>query len=87
MSQMMLEIRYADEVLRTLRRLNKRDLIRHKIEEFAADPESLRSNVTRLQGRPESRLRVQDWRVIFRIDGNILWIDKVLPRGSAYEVN
>lgn len=87
MSQMMLEIRYADEALRTLRRLNKRDLIRHKIEELAADPESLRSNVTRLQGRPESRLRVQDWRVIFRIEGNILWIDKVLPRGSAYEVN
>ena len=87
MSQMMLEIRYADEVLRTLRRLNKRDLIRHKIEELAADPESLRSNVTRLQDRPESRLRVQDWRVIFRIEGNILWIDKVLPRGSAYEVN
>ena len=87
MSQTMLEIRYADEVLRTLRRLNKRNLIRHKIEELAADPKSLRSNITRLQGRPESRLRVQDWRVIFRIEGNILWIDKVLPRGSAYEVN
>ena len=87
MSQTALEIRYADEVLRTLRRLNKRDLIRRKIEELAADPESLRSNVARLQGRPESRLRVQDWRVIYRIEGNILWIDKVLPRGSAYEVN
>jgi len=82
-----LEIRYADEVLRTLRRLNKRDLVRRKIEELAADPECLRSNVTRLQGRPENRLRVQDWRVIYRIEGNILWIDKVLPRGSAYEVN
>ena len=87
MSQTSLEIRYSDEVLRTLRRLNKRDLVRRKIEELAADPESLRSNVTRLQGRPESRLRVQDWRVIYRIEGNILWIDKVLPRGSAYEVN
>lgn len=87
MSQDTLEIRYADEVLRTLRRLNKRDLIRRKIEELAADPEFLGPNVTRLQGRPESRLRVQDWRVIFRIEGNILWIDKVLPRGSAYEVN
>jgi len=87
MSQDALEIRYADEVLRTLRRLNKRDLIRRKIEELAADPEFLGPNVTRLQDRPESRLRVQDWRVIFRIEGNILWIDKVLPRGSAYEVN
>jgi len=87
MSHTSLEIRYSEEVLRTLRRLNKRDLIRRKIEELADDPESLRSNITRLQDRPESRLRVQDWRVIFRIERNILWIDKVLPRGSAYEVN
>ena len=87
MSHTALEIRYADEVLRTLRRLNKRDLIRRKIEELAANPEALRSNVTRLQGRPESRLRVQDWRVIFRIEGEILWIDEVMPRGSAYEVS
>ena len=87
MSQAVLQIRYSEEVLRTLRRLNKRDLIRRKIEELAADPGSLRSNIKRLQDRPESRLRVQDWRVIFRVEGDILWIDKVLPRGSAYEVN
>jgi mRNA interferase RelE/StbE len=87
MSQPTLEIQYSDEVLRTLRRLNKRDLIRRKIEELAADPESLSANVKRLQGRPESRLRVQDWRVIFRIEGNMLWVDKILPRASAYEVN
>jgi mRNA interferase RelE/StbE len=87
MSRSALEIHYSDEVLRTLRRLNKRDLMRRKIEELAADPESLSANVKRLQGRPESRLRVQDWRVIFRIEGNILWVDKILPRASAYEVN
>ena len=87
MSQEELQIRYSEEALRSLRRLNKRDLIRQKIEEFAADPDSLRSNIKRLQGRPESRLRVQDWRVIFRVEGEILWIDKILPRGSAYEVN
>jgi mRNA interferase RelE/StbE len=86
-SRTRLEIRYSDEALRTLRRLNKRDLVRRKIEELAVDPESLRANVKRLQGRPESRLRVQDWRVIFRIEASVLWIDKVLPRGSAYEVN
>ncbi len=86
MSQTRLEIRFSGEVLRTLRRLNKRDLIRRKIEELADDHEKLRSNITRLQGRPESRLRVQDWRLIFRIERNILWVDKILPRGSAYEV-
>jgi mRNA interferase RelE/StbE len=87
MSQAALEIRYSDEALRTLRRSNKRDLIRSKIEQFASDPDSLRANLKRLQGRPESRLRVQDWRVIFRIEGTVLWIDKILPRRAAYEVN
>jgi mRNA interferase RelE/StbE len=85
-SHQRLEIRYSDEALRALRRLNKRDLIRRKIEELAENPVYLRANIKRLQGRPESRLRVQDWRVILRIEGSILWVDKVLPRGSAYEV-
>jgi mRNA interferase RelE/StbE len=87
MSQGPREIRYSDEALRTLRRLNKRDLVRRKIRELADNPDSLRANVKRLQGRSDSRLRVQDWRVIFRVEGNVLWIDKVLPRGSAYEVD
>ena len=86
MSQGPREIRYSDEALRALRRLNKRDLVRRKIRELADNPDSLRANVKRLQGRSDSRLRVQDWRVIFRVEGNVLWIDKVLPRGSAYEV-
>lgn len=73
--------------MRALLRSNKRVLIRQKIEELAHDPGSLAANMKRLQGRPEYRLRVQDWRVIFRIEQNILWIDDIAPRGSAYEVN
>ena len=86
MSLTPLQIRYSDEALLTLRRLNKRDLIRRKIRELAESPTAMRNNVTRLQGRPESRRRVQDWRVIFRVEEGTLWIDKVLPRGLAYEV-
>lgn len=86
MSQRPLEIGYSQEAIRTLRRLNKRALIRQKIRELAENPDAMGGNVTRLQGRPESRLRVQDWRVIFRIEGNTLWVDKVLPRGQVYEV-
>ena len=82
-----LEISYSDEALRTLRRSNKRNLIRQKIEELASNPDAMRANIARLQRRPESRLRVQNWRIIFRIERNTLWIDKVLPRGSAYEVS
>ncbi|MFM5913748.1 MAG: type II toxin-antitoxin system RelE family toxin [Chakrabartia godavariana] len=80
-----MDIRYSVLAVRVLRTSNKRDLIRRKIEELAANPEALANNVRRLTGRPESRLRVQDWRVIFRIEDNVLWVDVIAPRGSAYE--
>jgi len=81
-----MEIRYSGDAFRALRRSNKRDLIRKKIEELAANPEVLAGNITRLQGRPEYRLRVQDWRIIYRLEEGIVWIDAISPRGSAYEV-
>ncbi|MBG6117418.1 MULTISPECIES: type II toxin-antitoxin system RelE family toxin [unclassified Sphingobium] len=82
-----MDIRFSKTAMKALLRSNKRTLIRQKIEELAQDPDSLAANMKRLQGRPEYRLRVQDWRVIFRIEQNILWIDDIAPRGSAYEVN
>ena len=72
--------------MRALLRSNKRALIRQKIEDVAFDPLSQSANVKRLQGRPEYRMRVQDWRVIFRFEESILWVDDVAPRGSVYEV-
>ena len=82
-----MEIRFSKSAAKALVRSNKRVLIRQKIGELADDPLSLSANVKRLQGRPEYRLRVQDWRVIFRIEDDVLWIDDIAPRGSAYEVN
>ena len=80
-----MDIRYSVLALRALRKCDKRDLIRRKIEELAADPDALSNNVRRLTGRPEYRLRVQNWRAIFRIEDEIVWIDHIGPRGSAYE--
>ena len=68
-----------------MRRCDKRKLVREKIEKLADDPFSLSANVRRLTGREDYRLRVQNWRIIFRIEGGVLLIDQVLPRGSAYE--
>lgn len=82
-----MDIRYSVTALRALRKCDKRDLIRRKIEDLAAKPDAIGNNVKRLTGRPESRLRVQDWRVIFRIEDDILWVDVIAPRGSAYEVS
>lgn len=81
-----MEIRFSKSAMRALLKSNKRKLIRDKIEELAIDPLSPNANVKRLRGRPEHRLRVQDWRVIFRIEESILWIDDIAPRGSVYEV-
>jgi mRNA interferase RelE/StbE len=65
---------------------NAARLIRGKIRQYAADPTSLANNLRKLQGREDQyRLRVGDWRVIFRQDGVILDVLKVRPRGSAYE--
>jgi mRNA interferase RelE/StbE len=65
--------------------MNVGDLIEAKIEQLAADPDSLRNNVTRLVGTRESRLRVGDWRVIFRVDGDVLRILRIAARGNAYD--
>ncbi|MCF8709032.1 type II toxin-antitoxin system RelE family toxin [Rhizorhapis sp. SPR117] len=81
-----MEVRFSKSAVRALLKSNKRLLIRQKIDELAAEPLSQSANVRRLQGRPEYRLRIQDWRIIFRIEEDILWIDDIGPRGSAYEV-
>jgi mRNA-degrading endonuclease RelE of RelBE toxin-antitoxin system len=78
------KIRFSKSAARALLRSDKRKLIRRKIDDLAADPDAQAANVKKLHDRPESRLRVQDWRVIFRVDGEVLWIDEIAPRGSVY---
>jgi mRNA interferase RelE/StbE len=55
------------------------------IERLASDPRS--AALRRLRGRAESRLRVGDWRVIVELDiaARTIVIQRVLPRGRAYE--
>jgi mRNA interferase RelE/StbE len=70
---------------RSLKRSNKRKLIAGKIMELAAGPEALSANVVKLKGREGFRLRVQDWRVVFRIEQDVLHVDEIEPRGAVYE--
>ncbi len=79
-----MEVRYSKSAQMALRRSDKRQLIRQKIEQLVSDPKSLGANVKRLRGRPESRLRVQDWRIIFEREGDILLVKEIEPRGSIY---
>lgn len=62
-------------------------LIMRKIETVAADPHGAHGNAKRLRGRPEFRLRVHDWRVIYRVldDRLVLLIIKIGTRAQVYE--
>jgi mRNA interferase RelE/StbE len=79
------EIRFSKSAARALLRSDKRALIRQKVDELAATSLSLSANLKRLKGRNDYRLRVQNWRVIFRVEDGVLWIDDIAPRGSAYK--
>jgi len=79
-----MEIVFARTALKALRTSGKAALIMEKIEALATDSVSMAANVKKLTGRPESRLRIQDWRVIFRIEGDTLFVDDIGPRGSIY---
>jgi DNA-binding XRE family transcriptional regulator/PHD/YefM family antitoxin component YafN of YafNO toxin-antitoxin module len=57
---------YTVTAMTALRRhANKAKLIRAKIEQFAANPASQARNVKALVGIEQSRLRVQDFRILF----------------------
>lgn len=79
-------IRFLAPAQRGLRKhRNVAPRIIEKTEELAADPDSLANNVTRLKGRPESRLRVGEFRIIFLQDGDDLLVIDVAPRGNIYD--
>jgi mRNA interferase RelE/StbE len=52
---------------------------------LAEDPHS--GTLRKLTGRPESRLRVGDWRVLLTLDDKTktIKVQRVLPRGRVYD--
>ena len=80
-------VTYSRQALRTLHRLDRRtsERIVLKMEQLASDPASLANNVAAMKGRDGyMRLRVGDWRVIYR-DGVVIDVVRIAPRGSAYD--
>jgi mRNA interferase RelE/StbE len=80
-------IRYVPQARRDLRRLDPsiRKRVVLAIERLAAnDP---RSDVRKISGADECRLRVGDWRVRFERDASTrqIIVFRVLPRGRAYD--
>lgn len=79
-------ILYAPGARRDLRRLDqqiaKRVIV--AVERLAADDP--RTNVRKLTGATEYRMRVGEWRIRFKRDAAVreITILRVLPRGRAY---
>ncbi len=83
----MRKVSYSRTATKVLLRLpaNTARLIRSKVEQYAAEPETLANNIKAMQGRSGYyRLRVGDWRVVFHETFEVVAVERVAPRGSAY---
>lgn len=82
----MLTITYTKEATKALPRMPGKvaAAIERKLATIAADPTTDTVDVKPLVGRPGLRLRVGDWRVIFRIEGDTLTVQRIAPRGNVY---
>lgn len=81
-------VSYSRDATKTLGRIpaNTRQLIVAKVEQYAKEPRSLANNVKAMKGETGYyRLRIGDWRVIFREDEAQIAVVKIAPRGGAYE--
>jgi mRNA interferase RelE/StbE len=76
----------ADKVMRKLpHKLSTR--IKSKLIAIAQNPYSQHNNVTRLKEQDGYRLRVGDWRIIYKIRNQelIIYVLRVAPRGEVYK--
>jgi mRNA interferase RelE/StbE len=80
-------LRFTARAKRDLRRLDPpiRARVIAALEQLTKDPHS--GKLSRLTGRPESKLRVGEWRIIVELDrpARSVVVHQVLPRGRAYD--
>jgi len=83
------KISYSKEAEKSLLRMprNTAKLIREKLEAIAANPYADHSNAKKLQGREGYRLRIGDWRVVYKVQNEqlIIIVMKVASRGEVYK--
>ena len=78
-----MEIRYAKAAVKVIGGLDRptKQRIRNAVERLPKGDVKPLSGSARLY-----RLRVGDWRIVFSyLDGNTVLIEKIAPRGEAYE--
>ena len=85
-----LRIEWTTRAVRDMRRLNAQDRERiiGRIERYVSDPAAFARQVVSLTGSPFRRLRVGNYRVLFRIDREVVAVMLVLRvrhRREAYD--
>jgi mRNA interferase RelE/StbE len=84
----MFAIEYTRDAAKALKSMPKTTavLIMKKVSALAADPFAPNNNVKKLVNRPECRLRVGDWRILYAVHEGRLVIEviRITPRGGAY---
>ncbi|GHV08507.1 hypothetical protein AGMMS50229_17050 [Campylobacterota bacterium] len=80
-----MQIEYRKEALKYLARMNEpmKSVVAAAIRELAHEPPE--GDIAKLQGREGYRLRVNNYRVIYRIDGDTIIIRDIAPRGEIYK--
>ena len=82
----MKSIVYTLTAAKALRRYaNRARTIQKKLEQYAAEPISLANNVKQLKGVDAARLRVGDFRVLFRETESEILILDIGPRDRIYD--
>ncbi|MEH3098855.1 type II toxin-antitoxin system RelE family toxin [Sphingomonas adhaesiva] len=80
-------ITFTKAAIKALRRMPANDAARviAKIDQYAADPESLVANATKLVGSEYTRLRVGNYRVIMLEDLTVVEVLEIGVRGGIYK--
>jgi mRNA interferase RelE/StbE len=79
-------VSYTRVAVRALRKhRNMAPRMMAKVEAYAANPASLANMVTEMVGKDSMRLRVGDFRVLFRETATEVIVLDVGPRGSIYD--
>lgn len=83
------KIFYSKEARKSLLRIprNTAKLMREKMEVIALNPYADHPNAKKLQGREGYRLRVGDWRIVYKIQNEqlIVVVLKIASRGEVYK--
>ncbi|GLU30130.1 type II toxin-antitoxin system RelE/ParE family toxin [Brucella sp. NBRC 12950] len=85
----MKQITYTREAIQALSKMpaNTSRLIRSKLNQYAEDPASLGNNVIVMAGTMKvfRRMRIGDWRIIFKETGEVIAVEKIASRGGVYD--